>query len=72
VSYTIIHIFIKSSNNEIKSFVFVFIPLWLTLGRVVQHYQDHIRLLYDLPNGMILAQKIVADSIILIIKILVI
>jgi hypothetical protein len=52
-----------SSSNEIKSFVVVFIPLQLTLSHVVEHRRDHIHLLYDLLNGMTLAQKIVASLI---------
>jgi hypothetical protein len=70
VSYTIIHIPTKSSSNEIKSFVVVFIPLQLTLGRVVEHRQDHVRLLYDLPNGTTLAQKIVVSSVLPVTEIL--
>jgi hypothetical protein len=42
------------------------------LGRIVEHYRDHVRLLYDLPNGATLAQKIVASLGLPIIKILVI
>jgi hypothetical protein len=37
--------------------------LQLTLGRVVKHHQDHVRLLHDLPNGMTLAQKIDENSV---------
>jgi hypothetical protein len=37
--------------------------LQLTLGRVVECVGDHVRLLYDLPNGATLAQKIVASSV---------
>jgi hypothetical protein len=72
VSYTIIHIPTKSSNNEIKSFVVVFIPLLLTLGHVIDGRWDHVRLLYDLPNGTTQAQKIVASSVLPITEILVI
>jgi hypothetical protein len=39
---------------------------------VVECIGDHVRLLDDLPNGMILAQKIVVSSILPIIKILII
>jgi hypothetical protein len=46
--------------------------LQLTLGRVVERRQDHVRLLYDLPNGTTLAQKIVASSVLPITEILVI
>jgi hypothetical protein len=63
MSYPIIHIPTQSSSNEIKGFVVVFIPLQLTLGRVVECVMDHIRLLDDLPNGATLAQKIVASSV---------
>jgi hypothetical protein len=63
VSYTIVYIPTKSSSNEIDGFVVVFIPLQLTLGRVVEHHRDHIRLLYELPNSTILAQKKVASSV---------
>jgi L-rhamnose isomerase len=59
----IIHIHTKSSSNEIKSFVVVFIPRQLTLGRVVEHSWDHVRLLDDHPNSMTLAQEIVANSV---------
>jgi hypothetical protein len=72
VSYTIIHIPTKSSSNEIKSFVVIFISLQLTLGRIVERHQDHVHLLYDLPDGTTLTQKIVASSIFLVNKILVI
>jgi hypothetical protein len=44
--------------------------LQLTLGRVVECVGDHVRLLYDLPNGVTLAQKIVASSVLPITKIL--
>jgi L-rhamnose isomerase len=63
VSYTIICIPTKSSSNEIERLVLVFIPLQLTLGRIVEYSWDHIRQLDDLSNGMTLAQKIVASSI---------
>jgi hypothetical protein len=33
------------------------------LGRVVECIWDHVRLLYDLPNGAALAQEIVASLI---------
>jgi hypothetical protein len=70
VSDSIIHIPIKSSNNEIKSFVVIFVPHQLTLGHVVERRMDHVRLMYDLPNDTTLAQEIVASSILPIIKIL--
>jgi inner membrane protein involved in colicin E2 resistance len=50
--------------------VVAFIPLQLTLGRVVERSQDHVRLLYDIPNGTTLAQKIVASLILRITEIL--
>jgi hypothetical protein len=62
VSCTIIYIAIKSSSNEIENIAVVFIPLQLTLGRVIECSQDHVLLLNDLLNGMTLAQKIVASS----------
>jgi hypothetical protein len=52
--------------------VVVFIPLQLTLGRVVECVRDHARLLDDLPNDATLAQKIVVSSVLSITKILVI
>jgi hypothetical protein len=70
MSYTIIHIPTKSSSNEIKSFIVVFIPRQLTLGRIVERRRDHVRLLYDRPNGMTLAQDIVASSVLPITEIL--
>jgi hypothetical protein len=42
------------------------------LGHVVEHHRDHVCLLYDLPNGTALAQKIVVSSIFLITKIIII
>jgi inner membrane protein involved in colicin E2 resistance len=72
VSDPIIHIFIKSDSNKIKSFVVVFIPLQLTLGRIVERHQDHVRLLHDLSDGSTLAQKIVTSLVFSITKILVI
>jgi hypothetical protein len=72
VSYTIIYIPIKSSSNEIESLIVVFIPLQLTLGHVVECSQDHICLLDDLPNGTMLAQKIVASSVFPVTEILII
>jgi hypothetical protein len=72
MSYTIVHIATKSSSNEIKSFIVVFIPLQLTMCHVVEHHGDHIRLMYDLPDGMILAQETVVSSILSITNILII
>jgi hypothetical protein len=37
---------------------------------VIECSRDHIRLLYDLPNGTTLTQEIVASSVFLVIKIL--
>jgi hypothetical protein len=53
-------------------FVVIFIPLQLTLGRVVECIQDQVRLLNNLPNGAALAQEIAAGSVLPITKILVI
>jgi hypothetical protein len=39
---------------------------------VVECIRDHVRLLDDLPNGVTLAQKIVASSVLLVTEILVI
>jgi hypothetical protein len=44
--------------------------LQLTLGHVVECIGDHVRLLNDLPNGAILAQEMVAGSVLPITKIL--
>jgi hypothetical protein len=52
--------------------VVVLVPLQLTLGRVVEHHRDHVRLMYDLSNGTTLAQKIVTSSVLLITEILII
>jgi hypothetical protein len=68
----IIYIPTKSSSNEIKSFIVVFIPLQLILCCVVKFHGDHVRLLYDLPDGTNLAQKIVASSVFPVAEILVI
>jgi hypothetical protein len=50
--------------------VVVFIPLQLTLGRMVKCIGDHVRLLDDLPNGETLAQEIVVGSVLTITEIL--
>jgi hypothetical protein len=50
----------------------VFIPLQFTLDHVVERCRDHVRLMYDLPNGMTLVQKIVVSSGFSITKILII
>jgi inner membrane protein involved in colicin E2 resistance len=63
VSYSIIHISTKSSNTDIKSFVIVFIPLQLTLGRIVERHRDHVRLLHNPSNSTTLAQKIVVSLV---------
>jgi hypothetical protein len=68
----IIYIPTKISNNEIESLLDVFIPLQLTLGRVVECSGDHVHLLEDLPNSTILTQEIVTSLIFLITEILVI
>jgi hypothetical protein len=70
MSYKIIHIPIKKSSNDVKSFVVVFIHLQLTVGRVVECSRDHVRLLDDLLNDTTLAQKKVASSIFPVTKIL--
>jgi L-rhamnose isomerase len=70
VSYLIIYIPTKSSSNEIESLLVIFIPLQLTLGRVVECNWDHVRLLDDLPNGTILAHKIVASLVFLVTEML--
>jgi hypothetical protein len=40
------------------------------MGRVVECIEDHVCLMYDLPNGAALAQEIVAGSVLPIIEIL--
>jgi hypothetical protein len=45
------------------SLVVVFIPLQLTLRRVVECSWNHVCLLDDLPNGTTLVQEIVASSV---------
>ncbi len=72
MSYPIIHIHTYSSSNEIKGFVVVFIPLQPILGHVVECIGDHVCHLDDLPNGVTLAQKIVASSVFPVTEILVI
>jgi L-rhamnose isomerase len=70
VSYTIVYIPTKSSSNEIEGFVVVFITLQLTLSRVVECNQDHVRLLDNLPNSTTLTQEIVASLVFLVTEIL--
>jgi hypothetical protein len=72
VSYPIIRIPTKSSSNEIKGLIVVFIPLHLTLDYVVEYVEDHVRLLDDLPNDATLTQKIVVSLIFPVTEILVI
>jgi hypothetical protein len=50
----------------------IFIPLQLILGHVVECIGDHVRLLYDLPNGVALAQEIVVSLVFPVIEILII
>jgi hypothetical protein len=68
----IIYIPSKSSNNEIESIVVIFITLQLILSRVIECSGDHVRLLDNLPNSMILTPEIVTSLIILVTEILVI
>jgi hypothetical protein len=72
VSYTIIYILTKSSSNKIDSIVVVFIPLQLTLGRIVECSWDYVRLLNDLSNSTTLTQEIVVSSVFPITEIIVI
>jgi hypothetical protein len=72
VSYTIIYIPTKSSSNEIEGLVVVFLPLQLTLSRIVECSRDHVRLLNDLPNSTTLTQEIVGSSVLPVTEILVI
>jgi hypothetical protein len=44
--------------------------LQLTLGRVVECIQDHVRLLDDLPNSTTLVQEIVASLVFPVIEII--
>jgi hypothetical protein len=44
--------------------------LQLTLGRVVECIRDHVCLLYDLPNGTTLTQKMVASLVFAVTEIL--
>jgi hypothetical protein len=37
--------------------------LQVTLGHVVEHRWDYVRLLHNLPNSMTLTQKIIASSV---------
>jgi hypothetical protein len=70
VSYTIIQIPTKSSSNEINSFVVIFVPHQLTLGHVVGRRQDHVRLLYDIPNVTTLVRKIIVNLVLSVTEIL--
>jgi hypothetical protein len=65
----VIHIPTYSSSNEISSIVVVLVPLHLTLGCIVKHRWYHVRLLYNFPNGVTLAQEIIASPISTITKI---
>jgi hypothetical protein len=56
----------------IEGIVIIFIPLQLTLGRVVECSRYHIRLLNDLSNGMTLAQAIIVSSVFSVTEILII
>jgi hypothetical protein len=44
--------------------------LQLTLGRVFECIEDHVRFLDDLPNGAALAQEIIAGSVLSITEII--
>jgi protein-arginine kinase len=68
----IIHISTLSSSNEIQGFIVVLIHLQLTLGCILNRCRGHVRFLYNLPNGMTLAQEIVASLVFPVTKILII
>jgi hypothetical protein len=51
------------TSNEVRSLIVVFIPLLLTMCRIVERRGDHVRLLYDLLDSTSLTQKIVASSV---------
>jgi L-rhamnose isomerase len=70
VKIEVSHIPTKSICNEIESFVVVFIPLQLTLGRVVECSRDHVYLLDIFPNSTTLTQEIVVSSVFSVTKIL--
>jgi hypothetical protein len=42
------------------------------LGHVVEHRQDHVRLLYDLPNITTLVRKIIVNLVLSVTEILII
>jgi hypothetical protein len=66
----IIHIPVKSSSNEIKRFVVIFIPLQLTLDHIDKRRQDHVRLMNNLPNYTTLTQEIFVSLVFSVTKII--
>jgi hypothetical protein len=56
---TVIHIPTKSGSDNVQGLIVVLIFCQLSSGCILKHRGDDVCILYDLPNGTILAQEIV-------------
>jgi hypothetical protein len=69
---TVIHIPTKSDSDKVQGLIVVLVFHQLSSGCILKRHVDDAYFLYDLPNGTILTQEIVASLIFSITKILVI
>jgi hypothetical protein len=66
----VIHITTKSDSDKVQGHIVVLVFHQLRSGCILKHRGDDVCFLNDLPNGMTLAQEIVASSVFPVIKIL--
>jgi hypothetical protein len=66
----VIHIATKSGSDKVQGLIVVLVFCQLSSGCILKRCRDDVRFMYDLPNGMILVQEIVASLIFPIIEIL--
>jgi hypothetical protein len=60
---TVIHIPTKSGSDKVQGLIVVLVFHQLSSGCILQHHRDDVCFLYDLLNGMTLAQEIVMSPI---------
>jgi hypothetical protein len=58
---TIIHIPTKSSSDKVQGLIVVLVFCQLNSGCILKHHGDDVCFLYDLQNGMTLAQETIAS-----------
>jgi hypothetical protein len=67
---TVIHIPTTSGSDKVQCLIVVLIFHQLSRGCILKHHGDDLCFLYDLPNGMTLAQEIIVNLVFSITKIL--